>query len=103
VLRCSNSEHKPPSGVFEKHPLQDKGRTFMKSLTLIIALVAFLAASTGAIAGADRTFELITIAQTEAVANQKKLDTQLKAVQDEAAKLLAQTKKDKAKPPKKAK
>lgn len=75
----------------------------MKSLTLIIVLVAFLAASTGAIAGADRTFEMITVAQTDSVANQKKLDTQLKAVQDGAAKLLAETKKGKAKSAKKAK
>ena len=69
----------------------------MKKLVLVIALIAFLGVSTGPTAAADRTFEGITVAQTAAVADQKKIDTQLKAIQDDAAKLLAGTKKAKGK------
>jgi hypothetical protein len=69
----------------------------MKNLVLVIALIAFLGVSTGPTAAADRTFEAITVAQTAAVADQKKIDTQLKAIQDDAAKSLAGTKKAKGK------
>ena len=75
----------------------------MKNLVLVIALIAFLGVSTTAIAGADLTSAAITVAQTAAVADQKKIDTQLKAIQDDAAKSLAGTKKAKAKAKGKAK
>jgi hypothetical protein len=69
----------------------------MKNLVIVIALIAFLAASSGPTFAADRTFEAINVAQKAAVADQKKIDTQLKAIQDDAAKSLAGTKKAKAK------
>jgi hypothetical protein len=75
----------------------------MKNLVLVIALIAFLGCSTGAIAGADLTSAAITVAQKAAVADDKKIDKQLKAIQDDAAKSLAGTKKAKAKGKAKAK
>jgi hypothetical protein len=69
----------------------------MKNLVLVIALIAFLGVSTGAIAGADLTSAAITVAQKAAVADDKKIDKQLKAIQDDAAKSLAGTKKAKGK------
>ena len=69
----------------------------MKNLVIVIALIAFLAASSGPIFAADRTFEAINVAQKAAVADDKKIDKQLKAIQDDAAKSLAGTKKAKAK------
>ena len=75
----------------------------MKNLVLVIALIGFLGVSTGPTAGADLTSAAITVAQKSAVADQKKIDTQLKAIQDDAAKSLAATKKAKAKGKAKAK
>ncbi len=75
----------------------------MKNLVLVIALIAFLGVSTGAIAGADLTSAAITVAQKASVGDQKKIDTQLKAIQDDAAKSLAGTKKAKGKGKAKAK
>ena len=69
----------------------------MKTLILTFVLVAFMAATTGPSAAADTTFQAITVAQKAAVADQKKIDTQLKAIQDDAAKSLAGTKKAKGK------
>ena len=71
----------------------------MKSLTLLIVMAAFVAGSTGAMAGSDRISEGITVAQTAAVAEAKKIDAQLKAIAADAAKLLE----DKGKSKKKAK
>ena len=71
----------------------------MKSLTLLIVMAAFIAGSTGAIAGGSRISEGITVAQTAAVAEAKKIDAQLKAIAVDAAKFLE----DKGKSKKKAK
>ena len=43
----------------------------MKSLTRLIVMAAFVAASTGAMAGSDRISEAINIAQKAAVADAK--------------------------------
>jgi hypothetical protein len=73
----------------------------MKSLILMVVMGAFIAVSTGAMAGSDRISEAINIAQKAAVADAKKVDAQLKAIADDAAKLLED--KGKAKSKKKAK
>jgi hypothetical protein len=71
----------------------------MKSLILMIVMAAFIAGSTGAMAGSDRISEAINIAQKAAVADAKKVDAQLKAIAADAAKFLE----DKGKSKKKAK
>lgn len=71
----------------------------MKSLIFLIVMAAFMAGSTGAIAGGSRISEGITVAHNAAVAEAKKLDAKFKAIADEAAKLLE----DKGKSKKKAK
>jgi hypothetical protein len=69
----------------------------MKSLILMIVMAAFMAGSTGAMAGSDRISEGITIAQTAAVAEAKKLKAQFKAIEDDAVKLLEDKGKSKKK------
>lgn len=74
----------------------------IKNYTFMIALVAFLCAAPR-IAEADRNWDQLNIAQSKEIAQQKKQDAELKALEDEASKLLAETNKDTGKSKKKSK
>jgi hypothetical protein len=73
----------------------------MKNLIIFIALVTCLCAAPR-IAEADRNRDYLNIAQSKEMAQQKKQDAELKAIEDEAAKLLEETNMNTGKPNKKA-